>query len=129
MSSDPVGKRQSRQARGYGHAAERHVIDEYDLELDHDSWHDAQMDGDPVEIKAAKYRLDNGREGRYLIRRPAHRKLRQSDGWYAFVVYRGRGRGIEVAETKMIRSRSVRIDSWQSLSDRSDEKQIRISQI
>lgn len=125
-----LGKRQSRQARNYGHKAEMQIIDRYDLEIEHQAWMDARHpDGDPVEIKAAKRKLSNGRTGRILIRKRPHQQLRQRDGDYAIAVYRPRGSGIEMLRTEMIPARSLRIDSWQDLENRDDEKQITITEI
>lgn len=121
-------------SRKYGSEAERYVVEDRGLVVDHSDWHDAKtQSGEPVEIKAAKRRMSNGRPGRFLIRKGPHQRLQRADGWFVWVVYRGRGRGIDVLKTKMVRARSVRIDDWTTTGGsepyRDAEKQIPVTAV
>lgn len=122
------------QSRTYGSAAEQYLREERDLEVDQTTWHDARtQSGEPVEIKAAKREMSNGRPGRFLLRRESHERLQRADGWIGWVVYRARGRGIEVLETRMQRARAVRVDRWTTTGGaephRDAEKQIPVSEV
>ncbi|MEA5386203.1 hypothetical protein VB779_03185 [Haloarculaceae archaeon H-GB11] len=87
----------SHKANHYGTLAERKAIEKYGLTLDRCSWHDAKRDdGTPVEIKSAMHRHADGQEGTFKLYDRYHDRLREANGWYAFVIYRVRGKGIEV---------------------------------
>lgn len=91
----------SSNAARYGALAERKFADERDLDLSgtHTSWCDATFqNGTPVEIKSAMVST-----GYFQIYQKYHEKLRQANGYYGFVVYKARGRGIRVMKMKMVR--------------------------
>lgn len=95
-------------------------------------WHDARdPNGVPVEIKATKRERSNGDEGRFRIFQQPHHKLRAEDGRYLFVVYRIRGRGMEVLDMHEIPARRLRPSSWRvsghATTGRDREIQLRIS--
>lgn len=100
----------SKKANRYGTLAERHFADERGLTREgvHTPWCDARFqNGVPVEIKSAKHS-----PGYFQIYKKYHRKLRREGGWYGFVVYRIRGTGIQVLDTKMVRPDRLPISTW-----------------
>lgn len=122
------------QSRSYGSAAEQAARDRRNLTVAQTEWHDAlTVDGEPVEIKAAKRKMSNGRPGRFLIRKSPHERLQRADGWVCYVVYRARGPGIEILAVKMVRARSVRVDQWTTTGGsepyRDGEKQIPVTKV
>jgi hypothetical protein len=103
--------RSSRSAR-LGALAEKAARDRYGLEADHSSWHDARdPEGKPVEVKATMTRQRDGTTGRFRIFRRYHRTLEEAGGRYVFVVYRPRGRGIEVVRTRSVNASDLSL-SW-----------------
>lgn len=122
----------AKQARRYGYRVEQQLADKYGLDLDRDEMHDAVTESnEPVEMKSCKYTLSDGREGVFSIREQSHNKIQQKDGWYCFAVYRPRGSGAEILESKIMRARAVRIvdDRWQSVSGKQNRAQIKFSEI
>lgn len=90
----------SSKANRYGNLAERKLAEARDLDLagQHTSWHDARFqNGKPVEIKSAYVET-----GYFQIYKKYHKKLRRAGGYYGLVVYRPRGRGIQVLKSKII---------------------------
>lgn len=119
----------SSNAARYGARVERAACDRYGLEPDHSSWHDAvRSNGDPVEIKAAMYRRDDGSEGRFRIFEDYHERLATSDGWYCFGSYRPRGTGVEIVAMTMTRARALRLSSsdFYSSGGHRDSRQVKI---
>lgn len=105
----------SKKASRYGSLCEKAVARRYGLNLDHDRWHDAKFDnGTPVEVKACMHRQSDGSPGVFRIFEGPHERLERANGWYAFVVYTPRGRGIDVIKMKMMRAEDVPIqpDDW-----------------
>jgi hypothetical protein len=102
----------SQKAARYGSLAESHVIDRYNLEPEHDRYHDAvdPSNGKPWEIKAAMRELASGESGRFRLFESQHDQLEEERGRYAFVAYRPRGRGIQVLETRVIDARSMSLE-------------------
>jgi hypothetical protein len=112
-----------------GALVERRVADRYDLELEgrHRSWADATFqNGTPVEIKAAAYRRSSGAAGRFRVFRDPHRQLVDRDGWYAFAVYRIRGRGVEVVEQRMRRAVDLEPVEWYGAGGHRDSEQVKL---
>jgi hypothetical protein len=92
--------------------AEQAARNRYNLTADHTSWHDARdPEGHPVEVKATMVQQRDGTTGRFRIFKRYHRTLERADGRYVFVVYRARGRGIEVVKTRSIRAEDLSL-SW-----------------
>ncbi|WP_121822112.1 hypothetical protein [Halostella salina] len=109
-SNQTSGNADRRKAAGT--AVERYVCDEYNLQADHSGRADAAYaNGTPVEIKAALRRKSDGRggtkEGEFAVFESAHRWLRRNDGYYIFAVYRFRGRGVQVLETKRVHASNL----------------------
>lgn len=103
----------SSRANHYGTLAERKAADRYGLDLARSSWCDAERsDGTPVEIKSTMRRHTDGQPGTFKLYEEYHRTLRRRDGYYCFVLYRVRGRGIEVLDTKMVHSSRLPRLSW-----------------
>ena len=105
----------SSNASRYGSLAERKAAEKYGLRLDgvHTSWSDADyQNGTPVEVKSAMYRRANGSPGRFRLFREYHDRLVEANGYYCFVVYRPRGRGIEVLKTRMTKARGLPMSTW-----------------
>lgn len=76
------------ESKYWGRLAEAAARARYALERDHASWHDARTtDGTPVEVKACRRRLVNGRRGRWWIEADAHDQLVANSGLYALSVY------------------------------------------
>lgn len=98
----------SSKRRQAGAAVERKICQEYGLEPDHSRHADAKYpsSGTPVEIKGALRRKSDGRggtkEGEFFIYEHRHRWLRRNNGYYTFAVYRFRGRGIQILDTKRL---------------------------
>jgi hypothetical protein len=112
-----------------GAAIERAIAREYDLELEgtHRSWADAEFkNGRPVEIKAAVRRRSSGQPGRFRIFEDPHRRLQDVDGWYAFAVYRPRGRGYQVLKSVMRKAEHVGPFEWYGAGGHRDSRQMKI---
>jgi hypothetical protein len=112
-----------------GAAVERAVAAEYGLDLEgtHRSWADAEYgNGVPVEIKGAAYRRSSGKPGRFRIFEDPHDRLKDHNGWYAFAVYRRRGRGFEVLKSKIVRADNVGPWEWYGAGGHRDSRQIKI---
>lgn len=76
------------EAERFGKLAEAAARRRYVLEEDRASWHDARtLDGVPVEVKACRTTLENGRSGRWWIEREAHQQLVDAGGFYALATY------------------------------------------
>lgn len=118
----------SHRADHYGTLCERHVAEKYHLELDRASWHHARReDRTPVEIKSTMRKHAGGQPGNFKLYSTYHRKLRCANGWYVFVVYRVRGRGVQVLKTEMRHaSRLPRLD-WHGGGDHRDANQAKMS--
>ena len=110
----------SQQASRLGAQVEAAMRDLYNLDLPESGrapWMDAvDSDGRPWEIKGAMHRRANGRPGKFRVFRQMHRQLAEADGCYGFAVYRIRGRGIEILESRAIPARQLRGLEW-SASD------------
>jgi hypothetical protein len=105
----------SSNASRYGSLAEKRAAEKYGLRLGgvHTSWCDAEFgNGKPVEIKSAMHRRANGSPGRFRLFRTYHDRLLEADGYYCFVVYRIRGRGIEVLRTLMTKASRLPSTTW-----------------
>lgn len=118
----------SKQANHYGTLAECRAADERGLNLDRDSWHDATFqNGTPVEIKSCMYRRANGSPGRVRVFREYHDRLREAGGWYLFVVYRVRGTGIQVLDTKMLRAGQLPLSTWYGAGGHRNSEQTKLA--
>jgi len=103
----------SHKANHYGTLCEQKAAERYGLELDRSSWHDARRgDGAPIEVKSTMYRHADGQPGTFKLYSTYHRKLRRENGWYVFVVYRIRGRGIQVVCMEMRHSSRLPKLNW-----------------
>ena len=117
----------SKRANHYGTAAERYVVRKYDLELSRASWKDAERsDGTPVEIKSCRHRHVDGQPGNFKIYEKYHRKLRQNDGWYAFLVYRLDGRMLDPIRSEMMHSSRLPRLSWHGGGEHRHTKQSKL---
>ncbi|WP_442905124.1 hypothetical protein [Haloarcula sp. CGMCC 1.6347] len=118
----------SHKANHYGTLVERKAAKRYNLELDRCSWHDAKRpDGTPVEIKAAMHRHSDGQPGTFKLYDQYHEKLRSVNGWYVFGVYRVRGRGIELLNSKMKHSSRLPNLNWHGGGNHRNASQAKIS--
>lgn len=116
----------SKKAARYGSLAERAARQRYDLDAEHDSWHDAKTDdGRPVEIKAAMLNRASGQTGRFRVFEEYHRRLEQNDGIYVFVAYRAAGRGIRVEEMRTLEAESLSVD-WYGAGGHRNSNQAKI---
>jgi len=116
----------SNQANAYGSAAERKAAAEYRLQTEgvHNYWRDAVMqDGTPVEIKAAMHQRADGTEGRFRIFEKAHDQLAANNGRYVLVVYRVRGRGIQVLQSTMLHASQLPGTTWYGAGGHRDSQQ------
>lgn len=91
----------------FGAACERHVRKKYGLkEYDGKKCDLKFSNGKPVEVKSTQYEKQDGRggtkPGEYYIFEHRHRWLARQSGYYCFVVYRPRGKGVQVLDTRMI---------------------------
>lgn len=115
----------SKRANRYGTLAERHIADtrNLDREGEHTSWCDAVFqNGTPVEIKSA-----DSSTGYFQIYQKYHEKIRQANGWYAFVVYKPRGNGIRVIDDKMTRPDRLPVHSlWSPTGGHRDSKKAKL---
>jgi len=122
-----VSKNRSHRANHYGTLAERKAAERYRLTLERCSWHDAKReDGTPVEIKAAMYEHADGQPGNFKVYDKYHQKLRRANGWYVFVPYRPRGRGIQVIAMKMRHSSRLPQLEWHGGGSHREAKQAKI---
>ena len=117
----------STQASRFGAAAERHAISKYGLEASHESWHDAKyQNGTPVEIKSAMASRSSGQPGKFRVFEEYHRILERHEGWYCFVVYRPRGQGVQIVESKMVRARDLPNPGWYGAGGHRDSRQTKV---
>lgn len=122
----------SQRTSHHGARAEEAVRERYGLQSDHASWYDATFkNGSKVEIKSAIYRRANGDEGRFRIFEDCHQRLTRANGWYAWVTYRERGRGVEILRMRMMKARTLRWTTWHKTGGHRDQRegQIPISRI
>lgn len=102
----------SRRAR-VGSKIEAKMCEKYGLQPDHSGRADAKYpsSGTPVEIKSAKRRKSDGRggsmEGEFFVFEEPHTWLRRRDGFYIFVAYRFRGKGVQILKTKRVHASSL----------------------
>lgn len=117
----------SHKANHYGTLCERKAAERYGLELDRDSWHDARRsDGTPVEIKSTMRRHADGQPGNFKLYSAYHQKLRRANGWYVFVVYRVRERGVEPLKWEMRHSSRLPKLRWHGGGDHRDAQQSKL---
>lgn len=117
----------SHRANRYGTLAERHLAEEYCLELDRSSWHDARDDdGTPWELKAAMIEHSNGQPGTFKLYKRYHETLQENGGIYAFVAYRPWGRGIRVIKSKVAHSSEFPLLRWHGGGNHRNTKQAKI---
>jgi hypothetical protein len=95
-----------------GAAVEQKMCEKYGLIGDHPGRADAQYsNGTPVEIKAAQRRKKNGRggtkPGEFYVFDSPHQWLRRHDGYYVFAVYRFRGSGVQVLDSKRVHASNL----------------------
>jgi len=108
-----ASKNRSHRANHYGTLCERKAADRYGLELDRASWRDARRPGgDPVEIKSTMANHADGQPGNFKLYEDYHEQLREANGWYVFVVYRPRGRGVTVLKMEMRHSSRLPLLIW-----------------
>lgn len=119
----------SKLANRYGTLAERQAADRYGLTRDgvHTSWCDAEFqNGKPVEIKSASLSLSDGRTARFRIFEKYHERLLREDGYYCFVAYKPRGRGITVHKMKMKQADALPVSTWYGAGGHRDSQQSEI---
>jgi hypothetical protein len=124
----------SSSANRYGHRAELKAADRYRLDLDgtHTSWCDGRdRDGRPVEIKAARPRYSDGREGKFRVFEEYHDQLAARDGWYVFVLYLPRGTGVQVLDMDRRHSSRLPGSTWYGAGGHRDSRQreIQVSEV
>jgi hypothetical protein len=115
----------SHRAAHYGARVEEQLRERYDLRPEHDATHDAvARDGTPWELKGAMRRRANGNEGRLTIFEDPHAVLARQGGMYGLAVYRVRGRGVELLETRAVAATELtgRL-SWQETGGHRDSRQ------
>lgn len=118
----------SHRANHYGTLCERHGAEEYRLELDRSSWHDAKRnDGIPVEMKSTMHRHADGQPGNFKVYDKYHQTLRKANGWYLFIVYRVRGRGVEILKMEMRHSSRLPSLNWHGGGSHRDAQQAKIN--
>jgi len=136
-SSNQTTGQSSRRA-AVGAAVERKMCDRYGLVHDHPGRADAQyQNGTPVEIKAAQRRKSNGRggvkPGEFFIFESPHKWLRRRDGYYVFCVYRFRGNGVQVLDSKRVHASNLPYFSFHESGhtgrDNDREARFKVSQI
>lgn len=111
----------SSRANRYGSLAQRKARDRYGLEKALNSWHDAEYaNGSPVQIKAAQP------DRRFRLWEADHEHLTQESGWYIFVIYRPRGRGIAVQDMKRVRAQDLD-PNWYGAGGHRDQRQSKLS--
>lgn len=86
------------------------MSDKYGIELDRTSWRDGYLKGDPVEVKAAMRQLQSGAPGRFRLFESQHRRLVETNGRYTFAVYRARGTGVQILNSRVIPAREIELD-------------------
>lgn len=117
----------SHKANHYGTLCERKAVERYGLKLDRSSWHDARRGDDtPVEIKSTMRRHADGQLGNFKLYSKYHRKLRRSNGWYVFAVYRVRGRGVEILRMEMRHCSRLPIINWHGGGAHRNAKQAKL---
>lgn len=118
----------SHRSNHYGTLVEEALAEEYGLILARESWKDAEFEhGGPVEIKSTMRTHSDGQPGNFKLYSSYHRKLRRRDGWYAFGVYRVRGRGVEVLASKLVHSSRLPRLSWHGGGDHRDAQQAKLA--
>ncbi|WP_121822953.1 hypothetical protein [Halostella salina] len=123
-----MSKNRSHRANRYGTLAERHLAEEYRLDLDRCSWHDARdADGRPWELKAAMIEHSDGQPGTFKLYKQYHGRLRDHDGMYAFAAYKPWGRGIRVLKSKAVHSSKLPMLRWHGGGDHRDTKQAKVA--
>lgn len=116
----------SRKAARYGSLAERVARERYGLDAEHDGMHDARApSGEPVEVKAAMLNRRSG-PARFRIFEDYHERLVAAGGFYVFVAYRAKGRGISVEGVRSLDADALRVTSWSSTGGHRDSRQKRI---
>jgi hypothetical protein len=123
----------SSRAPKLGELVEDKLRERYDLtrpEEGREPWMDAVgPNGSPWELKGTMRERSNGEPGRFRIFREPHQSLSRADGYYAFGVYRARGRGIQLLESNVVRARAVRFEwgpSEHSSPNREKQKKLSI---
>lgn len=118
----------SQKSNHYGTLCERKVARRRRFDLERASWKDAEFgNGTPVEIKSTMRRHSDGQPGTFKLYREYHEKLRRRDGWYCFVVYRVRGRGVQLLDDKMVRSSSLPTLRWHGGGDHRGTQQAKLA--
>lgn len=120
----------SKKANRYGTLAERKAADRYGLEREgaHTSWCDAEyQNGTPVEIKSATVSRSDGSKGRFRIFKKYHERLLREDGYYCFVVYQPRGRGITVLDMVMRKANRMPLSAWYGAGGHRDSNQTKVA--
>jgi len=103
---------QSSRRAAVGAAVEKKMCQKYGLIHDHPGRADARYEnGTPVEIKAAQRVKKDGRggtkSGEFFVFESPHQWLRRQDGYYVFVVYRFRGNGVQVLDSKRVHASNL----------------------
>jgi len=96
----------SRKAARYGSLVEKWAAERYGLEFERDAWHDARKGDRPGDVKGA---MASREATRFRLWEEQHRRLRREDGFYAFVLYRPVGRGIDVLRSRTVAARSLQV--------------------
>jgi hypothetical protein len=86
------------------------MAEKYGIELDRNSWRDGYLDQRPVEIKAAMRELASGAPGRFRLFESQHSELKQRGGRYVFAVYRARGSGVQILQSRVLPAREISLD-------------------
>jgi hypothetical protein len=122
---------ENRRAPGfYGAKVEDWVLDHYGLERSYEPVNGARMDavvpenGQPVEIKAVALNRKGGRrnETRFKIWRDQHDALDDAGGYYVFVAYYLRSKGIAVQDARSLQAESLKIDWYGDTVPRGSEQ-------
>lgn len=118
----------SKKSNHYGTLCERKVARKRRFELARASWKDAEFqNGTPVEIKSAMSEHADGQPGTFKLYREYHEKLRREDGWYAFAVYKVRGKGVTLLDEKMVHSSNIPTLQWHGGGDHRGTEQAKLA--
>lgn len=99
---------------------------------EHTSWCDGvDSDGRPHEIKAARVRYSDGREGKFRVFEEYHDKLQEAGGYYVFVVYIPRGSGIQVVNMDRRHASRLPGSVWYGAGGHRDSRQreLKVSEV
>lgn len=114
----------SHKSARYGALAEKFARKKYGLEAEHDGRHDAIDDqGRPWDVKAAMLSRD---DPRFRLWKDQHSYLSREGGGHIFVAYIPRGSGIQVARSKAVLARDLRVTFYGAGGHREGTPQVKV---